>query len=64
MALNTIGWLVTATIGGATVAGVVVGKPSTTLDRVGYQFRMIAGDRLVWAKEADTNSTATVSGSV
>ena len=64
MALNTIGWLVTATIGGATVAGIVVGKPNTTTDRVGYQFRMIAGDRLVWAKEADTTATATVSGSV
>ena len=64
MALNTIGWLVTFPVSGVTTAGIVVGKPNTTTDRCGYQFRMIAGDRLVWGKEIDTTSTSTVSGSV
>lgn len=64
MALNTIGWLVTFSLGGTTTAGVVIGKPSTTVDRVGYMFRSIAGDRMVWAKESDTTSTTAVGGSV
>lgn len=64
MALNTIGWLVTFSLGGVTTAGVVIGKPSTTVDRVGYMFRSIAGDRTIWSKESDTTATTTVSGSV
>lgn len=64
MALNTIGWLVTFSLGGTTTAGVVIGKPDGSTDRVGYQFRMIAGDKLVWAKESDTSATVAVTGSV
>lgn len=64
MALNTVGWLVTCAVGGVTTAGVVIGKPSTTVDRVGYMFRSIAGDRMTWAKETDTTATTTITGSV
>jgi len=64
MALNTIGWLVTFSLGGTTTAGVVIGKPNTTTDRVGYMFRSVAGDRMIWAKESDTTATTTVTGSV
>lgn len=64
MALNTIGWLVTFSLGGTTTAGVVIGKPSTTADRVAYQFRAVAGDRFSWAHETDTTATTTISGSV
>lgn len=64
MALNTVGWLVTFSLGGTTTAGVVIGKPNTTTDRVGYMFRSIAGDRLTWAKESDTTATTAVGGSV
>jgi hypothetical protein len=64
MALNTIGWLVTFSLSGVTTPGVVIGKPSTTVDRVGYMFRSIAGDRVVWSKEADTTATVAVTGNV
>lgn len=64
MALNTIGWLVTFSLGGTTTAGVVIGKPSTTVDKVGYMFRSIAGDRMTWAKESDTTATTAITGSV
>ncbi|HKW13324.1 MAG TPA: hypothetical protein VJS69_02455 [Candidatus Krumholzibacteria bacterium] len=64
MALTTIGLLCTFSLGGTTTAGVVIGKPNTTTDRVAYMFRSIAGDRVTWAKEADTTATTVVTGSV
>lgn len=64
MALNDLGELVTFALGGVTTAGVVIGKPDTTTDRVAYGFRPIAGDRFSWMHETDTTATTGVSGSV
>lgn len=64
MALNSLGELVTFSLGGVTTAGIVISQPSTTVDRVAYFFRPIGKDKFTWAHESDTTATTGISGSV
>lgn len=64
MAQGTLGDLVTFAISGVTVAGVVIGNPSTTTTTVAYDLGIPHADTAKWAKEASTTSVTTVSGSL